>query len=658
MARGELDPGRSVGSDRLPELRFLDALIGLVEDPEARSRLIATGLGRTSDGSPEALAVERDLIELLGWAARRMRAAAQGVSGESVAPRSVLVLLPRHSLMAHVLRRAVPFAALGIPVACTAPSEVRDEAARIVRLVANALHLRPDLTWSRWDSPTSYARTSPGSLVVFTGRRRVVAGLAARPGVDLLGATGRCSVVMGTNAEEVDTLLAATCSVHSAASCSRPRVGLVVDAAFTTAELRASRVSVPLPETLERLHPSVLFVPDSDRATAPAFVHGYRVLACGPSGESETSVGMARDPGSAGPATIWSEAPWRHAVARRRQGAPTGRCRRSPGTAPHSLWRRSAVLSSAFRMATVRMSSVTGDQSMRAFRRRGVAALIALAILVALDITPVSALTLQRSWSAKIGPSGANGGITLKAYTSGIGSISYSLKGLKPLARYIVQIRTGTCATPGTVKVRLTNVHTSDTGTVSRVDTLYHSWMSGLWAAAHQSTFILRIVSGTSVRCGAFTFARATRVAVPSLGIDLPVVRGPSGYPLCRVAMYYVTASQPREPGKTFIYAHARRGMFLPLLTRFKSSGSAGLLGRTVMVWTSDNSVSYYRITRALKTTNSMGGVFSLSSERLRLQTSTGPNYRYPKLIVDAVRYSTVSASHAASHPKPHPIKC
>ena len=294
---------------------------------------------------------------------------------------------------------------------------------------------------------------------------------------------------------------------------------------------------------------------------------------------------------------------------------------------------------------------------MRGTRRRGIAILIALAILP-LASTPVTGLTLQRTWSAKLGSSGANGGITLKAYTNGVGSIRYSLRGLRANATYSVQIRNGTCARLGSLAARLTSVPTAATGTVTRLDNLSSGQMYWIWAAARRSSFVVRIVSGTSIRCGNFTFAHATRVAVSGLGIDLPVIRGPSGYPPCRVAMYLASVAQPREPGVTFIYAHARTGMFLPLLTSWRNNRGASLIGRTVRVWTSDSYVSYYRIIRVRTTLNGMAGVTSLTRERLWLQTSTGPNTTYAKLIVEASRYKTVKTTYAASHPTPHPVSC
>jgi hypothetical protein len=48
----------------------------------------------------------------------------------------------------------------------------------------------------------------------------------------------------------------------------------------------------------------------------------------------------------------------------------------------------------------------------------------------------------------------------------------------------------------------------------------------------------------------------------------------------------------------------------------------------------------------------------SITSERLWLQTSEGPNHTYPKLIVVAERVGSSSVSYAAAHPNAHPKRC
>ena len=151
--------------------------------------------------------------------------------------------------------------------------------------------------------------------------------------------------------------------------------------------------------------------------------------------------------------------------------------------------------------------------------------------------------------------------------------------------------------------------------------------------------------------------AVATRVVVPALKIDLPVVKGNTGYPYCNVAMYMPSLSQPLEPGVSFIYAHARTGMFLPLLQQYRANGGRNLIGKQVYVYTSASMRHVYQITSVvvMKSVQSAAGI---TSERLWLQTSTGPNFTYPKLVIKATRISSAPTTYAASHPAAKIVKC
>ena len=75
-------------------------------------------------------------------------------------------------------------------------------------------------------------------------------------------------------------------------------------------------------------------------------------------------------------------------------------------------------------------------------------------------------------------------------------------------------------------------------------------------------------------------------------------------------------------------------------------------------VYTNDSYIVFYRIDKVRKTHDPTAGVFTLATERLWLQTSTGPNTSYPKLVAEAYRYKTLKTTYAASHPTPHPINC
>ena len=289
--------------------------------------------------------------------------------------------------------------------------------------------------------------------------------------------------------------------------------------------------------------------------------------------------------------------------------------------------------------------------------RRVLACLVAVVVLLTLSAEAAFSLTTQRTWKASLPSSGANGTAVLRAYSDGTGSLSLSLKNLNPYRTYTLQIRAGRCSSLGTVLASPFPAPTSSTGTIATKRTLFSTSMSKVWSVARTGSIAFRIISGTSIRCGNLNFQKATRIRIPSLDIDLPIIRG-SGYPKCRVALYLPALWQPREPGVTFIYAHARTGMFLPLLSRSKINNGASLIGMTVKVYTSDSKLVTYKIDRVRRHVTSAQNAAGIHSERLWLQTSEGPNYTYPKLIVEAHRVSTTSTTYSIAHPTPHPVSC
>jgi hypothetical protein len=152
----------------------------------------------------------------------------------------------------------------------------------------------------------------------------------------------------------------------------------------------------------------------------------------------------------------------------------------------------------------------------------------------------------------------------------------------------------------------------------------------------------------------------ATRVRIRDLDIDLPVVLPPGGsdeYPLCDVAMYIRELSQPGNGKATYLYAHARPGMFEPLL-RTKARDQLGL---RVEVWTNDNLRFVYEITevrRDQRNPTAFNDAIAADSEQLWLQTSEGPRGTPGKTQVVAMFRSVERSSEAAAHPDPKPVAC
>jgi hypothetical protein len=168
---------------------------------------------------------------------------------------------------------------------------------------------------------------------------------------------------------------------------------------------------------------------------------------------------------------------------------------------------------------------------------------------------------------------------------------------------------------------------------------------------------------GTAVVESSFPPDRvATRIVIRRLNIDLPIMfQTPNygTYPLCDVAMYLDAFGQPGQGRATYIYAHARAGMFGPLLYRSQQSdGGASMIGMTVQVYTSDNWLFLYTIKEVRRHSRDLNDAFATKTERLWLQTSEGPTGTVPKLQVVADFLSAEKTSPEAAHPDAHPVLC
>ncbi len=161
--------------------------------------------------------------------------------------------------------------------------------------------------------------------------------------------------------------------------------------------------------------------------------------------------------------------------------------------------------------------------------------------------------------------------------------------------------------------------------------------------------------------------AVATRVVVPAFGIDLPVVASnldvpgnPPRYPLCDVAQYLTSFGQPGDGRTTYLYAHAREGMFLPLLRESLRNDGAAMIGALVEVHTDGPDSYVYQIFRVKRHAID----FSLAKdvppgeERLVLQTSEGPTGTVPKLQVAARLVERRASADGVDTPPPRPRVC
>ena len=306
---------------------------------------------------------------------------------------------------------------------------------------------------------------------------------------------------------------------------------------------------------------------------------------------------------------------------------------------------------------SARIGDQAGHIEVDRLMRRAI--VLALSSMLVLAIAaPASALTVKRTWWAFLGTGGTNGKVVLRAFTNGTGVLNTELKALRANATYSIRVRAGSCSRVGTLLHDGGYVKTDGSGAAATGDRVVSlGSMNNIWGKIRFYTVSVRVTSGTSQRCANFNFAKATRVKLNAYSIDLAVIAS-SGYPKCGVAMYLRELAQPREPGVTYLYAHARSGMFLKLLNESKINDGAGMLGKLVRVYTSDSKMVTYQIDRVRRHVSSIQNSLGITAERLWLQTSEGPNFTYPKLVVEAKRISVENATYADSHPVPHPYTC
>ena len=131
------------------------------------------------------------------------------------------------------------------------------------------------------------------------------------------------------------------------------------------------------------------------------------------------------------------------------------------------------------------------------------------------------------------------------------------------------------------------------------------------------------------------------RIVLPRLGIDLPLAPGDPDRDVPRPgfagatpehsAFVYPGSRNPGDNGNTYIYAHARAGMFLSLWN--------ATLGDSVAIARSDGSIALsYQVTLIVPRVapTETRWLDPDGDERLTLQTSTGPRPEDPRFIVVA----------------------
>lgn len=127
---------------------------------------------------------------------------------------------------------------------------------------------------------------------------------------------------------------------------------------------------------------------------------------------------------------------------------------------------------------------------------------------------------------------------------------------------------------------------------------------------------------------------------------------------MCNAAEFLVLGDKPLGypglPQATYLYAHARVKMFLPLLTQSQTRNGAAMIGMWVEVYTNDDQRHVYQITQVIRHVSgsaALARAADATSDQLWLQTSEGPYETSTKLQVVAEPVGVIAATQAAAHP-------
>ncbi len=251
------------------------------------------------------LAMWRDVLhsELLGlfrWALIRAKEGLAEPHGQGYGE-EVLCLLPYYGFCLHAIRRAVPFALMGIPTTVSVRDDRYQEACAVIAELATLLDVQDWLQVSDQPSANLVRQFHDrAGLIVLTGKQATYTNLRnAYPDARIIGATGCCAVVMAVEEELARLIEEQRRQGRLSVSCSNHGHTVLVEALAPGAAVLAIDGARPatgstVQEVLGQLHPSIVLAPSSN-TTLPDDLGGYSVLAW--DGATSPSLdGFGRDP--------------------------------------------------------------------------------------------------------------------------------------------------------------------------------------------------------------------------------------------------------------------------------------------------------------------------------------------------------------------------
>jgi hypothetical protein len=288
----------------------LDSVERILEDPKELGELAKVTYDERMSPERWRAVLNLELLLLLKWSATRLLSGVRGGTRPPLigAKREVLVLLPSYGYVLHGLRRAVPFAALGLRTIVSVPPACLRDAAPPITTLARAIGLDATLSVSDQPPPQLVAHGTRSKRPIFiTGRLATWKRLRRQhPDSQIYGATGTCSIIISTDASLAEALEMTLGRRQLPTSCSNHGLTIVCDAypqdGEEAAQGSASQATTASTSRVVRqvreAHPSIILAIEKGEAreAIPAAIAGYAVFRCDLDGSPDSLAGFARDP--------------------------------------------------------------------------------------------------------------------------------------------------------------------------------------------------------------------------------------------------------------------------------------------------------------------------------------------------------------------------
>lgn len=298
----ELTAGKLIPAKICPDIIVLQRLESIISKKQFSKNLIDRIADKRMQKKEFELIFRRELLELYKWGIKRvvLHSIVQQKT-EKDSYKKVYVFLPEQATAIHLLRRAVPFAFLGIPVRCYFKQSVVGSEYTVATTLLQWLNLEERVRLNKQNPVKILSRIDrKNNLIVITGKTESVSAVRSQiKNARIIGATGKCSVLVTDSISQCRRIKKILEKHHFPNSCT------ALKACFLTTPRFLNKGAVtPYPEkpekiislktAIKKLHPSIIYT--NSRYNVSCFAGSYSVKKITLSGRTNDLIGLGADP--------------------------------------------------------------------------------------------------------------------------------------------------------------------------------------------------------------------------------------------------------------------------------------------------------------------------------------------------------------------------